>query len=248
MKVMVELTSIKARGVNKEVKPDKDGYYYVTLGAYNCTNSRGDVYLADGVKAHIADPNSPVGKLLVRSRLRGEAEHPIREPGMTDSEFIIRNLEIRTDRVGFHVRSIDVLETNHSEGIPGVGNVVVIKGYVKPSGVFGDGLKQSLDNPAEDTCFSVRMFTDDTPRPDGTYLKRLRNIINWDWVNSGGIQYAGTMSGMAVESESIAMCDIEELKGTNLSTLVSTEDDDVISDVIEDLGRSVPDCDIVDMW
>jgi len=245
---MVELTSIKATGANRVVKPDKDGYYYVTLGAYNCNNSRGDTYIADGVKEHIADVNSPVGKLLVRSRLRGEAEHPIREPGMTDSEFIIRNLEIRTDRVGFHVRSIDVLETNHSEGIPGVGNVVAIKGYVKPSGVFGDGLKQSLDNPSEDTCFSVRMFTDDTLRPDGTNIKRLRNIINWDWVNSGGIQYAGTMNTLAVESESICACSVEDLKNASISTLVATEDEDIVNDVIASLGSVVPDCDIVDMW
>ena len=65
--------------------------------------------------------------------------------------------------------------------------IVAIMGKVKPAGPFGHVLKESLSNPHENVCFSIRSLTFDTMNPAGYLQKELRNIITWDVVTEPGL-------------------------------------------------------------
>ncbi len=70
-------------------------------------------------------------------------------------------------------------------------------GEVRPSGPYGQVLKDALDNPHENVYFSVRSLTvDDMMRG----VKYTRDIVTWDFVNEGGIYNANKYYSPALES------------------------------------------------
>jgi len=94
-------------------------------------------------------------------------------------------------------------------GVPGVGNIVILEAWVKPSGPNADALKLSLDNTNEDTCFSVRALTKDTLE-NGRTIKRVIDIVTWDWVSNPGIRKASTFSKLSSESADMLSIDIDD--------------------------------------
>jgi len=246
MSEIMKLTVIKSAVGNKIVNPDSAGYYKVTLGAFNVRNSSGDVYMFAGIPELLKDKTSVFNRRLLAGRLRAEAEHPGREPGMTDEQFIMRNFKILTTQSCAHIKEITIKETNSSENIPGVGNIVLVEGLVRPSGQYGVGLKSSLDNPDEDTCFSVRSITQDTP--NGLHvIKRVRHLITWDWINEPGIKYASKLGKPAVESEDLQSFIPEDLTLVDTNFGCSTEANDqfeCVNELIE-IERAA---DIVSKW
>jgi len=243
---ILNLTVIKTIAGNKVVKPDSDGYYKVTLGAFNVRNHLGDVYKFDGVGELLNDDKCLVTSRLKAGRLRSEADHPQRAPGMSASDFVLRNVEISMQCVCAHIKEINVKETSVSENIPGVGNVVIVEGLVKPSGVFGSALKESLDSSGEDTCFSIRSFTRDR-YVNGITYKRVTQIVTWDWINAPGIRYASKLGSPAIESQDICKFDIDELAATVKTKCVSTESRDVV-ECIESLASDYVKDDILTKW
>ena len=243
---VLNLTVIKTTAGNKVVKPDSNGYYKVTLGAFNVRNHSGAVYKFDGVRDLLKDDKCLVTSRLKAGRLRAEADHPPRVPGMTDSNFILRNMEISMKCVCAHIKEINIKETNISENIPGVGNVVIVEGLVKPSGAFSAALQESLDNPEEDTCFSIRSFTKDKAVNGVTY-KQVTQIVTWDWINAPGIRYASKLGSPSVESQDICMFDVDELAAAVKSKSVSVESDDV-EECIESLASDYVKDDILTKW
>jgi len=248
MSDVVNLTVIKSMAGNKKVVPDKDGYYEVILGAFNVRNSAGAIYAFSGVRDILTNKDGVFGKKLLSGRLRCEADHPAREPGMTNEKYIIRNLEISMQHVCAHIKEVSINETKRSENIPGIGNIVIIKGLVKPTGAFGSGLKDSLDNPAEDTCFSIRSFTVDKMRPDGNLIKTIREIVTWDWVSAPGIRYASKLSSPSVEAMDICSIDIQALADTELPEGISSESHDVEDSIKQITSSIIPEEDILDRW
>ena len=204
----------KAHDTNKKIEQDENGYYYVTLGAINSYNSQGMFYIADGVKELVEDQSTLFTRRLKSGYLNGELGHPDLLPGMTNDEFINRNLVIDISNVSHHIRSVEFVPTNIPSGKPGAGNVIKIMGWVKPSGAKGDILKQSLDNPDQNTAFSIRCLTyDDTTVTPAT--KKIIQIITWDFVIEPGIKYANSWStlesgGVALESRDILTFDLKD--------------------------------------
>jgi len=249
MSNVVNLTVIKTVANNKTIKPDEDGYYRVTLGAFNVMNSAGMVYSFKGVPEFLKDATNTFNKRLLAGRLRSEADHPPKVPGMTEEQFIMRNLAIPMKTVCAHIKELIVTETNKSENIPGIGNIVLIEGLVKPSGPFSSGLKDSLDNPNEDTCFSIRCFTKDVPT--GLHVvKYVKQLVTWDWVGEPGIKYASKLGKPAVESEDIAFGDISKLEiNTDVVQVAGTsqEADEQLT-ALSELVDSCNDSDIVGTW
>jgi len=248
MSDIVNLTVIKSLAGNKKVTPNKDGYYTVTLGAFNVRNSAGAIYLFDGVKEILTNKDGVFGKKLISGRLRSEADHPAREPNMTNEKFIIRNLEISMQHICAHIKEVNIKETKHSENIPGIGNIVLIKGLIKPTGIFGEGLKESLDNPSEDTCFSVRSFTVDKVRPDGNTIKRVKEIVTWDWVSAPGIKYASKLNAPSVEGMDVCKISTDELSNMNLPQVASVESDDIRDSITQIVDSTTDNSDILDSW
>jgi len=249
---MSDVTSVtvsKSTVGNKKLEPDSDGYYTVIFGAYNVLSTKGEVHLADGIEEVLTDKTNILNRRLIPGRLRAEAEHPKYIPGMTDEQYILRNLEIDATRVAGHIKEVKVIKTSKSSGILGVGNVVLVQGKIKPSGIYGKGLKDSLDNPDEDTCFSVRSFTDDII-VNGRTTKKCKQIVTWDWVNEPGISYASKLNGLTLESMDLASVSVNKLlniKSDLETTLLTVESEDVISS-IDDLLENTKPKDILGMW
>jgi hypothetical protein len=206
------IEAVKPAGANVALTKDADGYYYVTLGALNVYNEAGDFYLEDGVAAMIASDQHILGKALKGGYLKGEAGHPMMDNTMTKTQFLTRNFKVLHDRVSHHIKSVELIPSNIPSGMPGKGNTILIKGWVKPDGPFGDQLQKSLDDPNQNTAFSIRSFTSDTII-GGVNIKKINAIITWDWVMQPGIKIANKYSaaGIAVESISSITISNEEL-------------------------------------
>ena len=225
----ITFSVIKVHDQNKEVKQDSNGYYYVTLGALNCFNSSGAFYVADGVKDLIENKSNLFARRLESGYLNGEMGHPNMIPGMSHNDFFIRNLKIEQSNISHHIKSIELIPTDEDSGLPGRGKIIKIMGWVKPTGEKGQFLKEALDNPDMNVAFSIRSLTNDTP-VHGVMIKKLLQIITWDWVVEPGIKCANKFSTLAVESfdfMTVNLFDIEKaVKETKILGL-GTESADV---------------------
>jgi len=175
------------------LKPDHDGYYTVVLGAYGAYNSAGMFYDLQSAVPFFQQ-GSPLMRMLEKGVLRGEYKHPEKQGGQSDQAFIGRIRQIDSDRVAFHIRNLRLEPGQKDEkGRP----VTVVIGEVRPSGPYGQVLKDALDNPHENVYFSVRSLTvDDMMRG----VKYTRDIVTWDFVNEGGIYNANKYYSPALES------------------------------------------------
>lgn len=200
----ISCTMLAGTGKKGVLTPDKDGYYTQIVGAYGTDNSMGMHYdLASGL--NMFKPDS----VLVRRMLKGvvycEYKHPvpIRPDGtkMSDPEYMARIRQIDDDRRCAHIRRVYILENQRDEqGRP----CVFIVAEIKPCGPFGHVIKESFENPHENTYFSVRSVTmDDITRG----IKYTREIITWDYVGEGGIHGANKYNSPSLED--FSECAIE---------------------------------------
>lgn len=199
---LISFTAVKTHADNKDLKQDADGYYYVTLGAFNCFNSSGSFYLKDGVEDLVKNKSYNLARRLEKSQLYGEMQHPQFQPGMSKSDFFIRNLKIDMDHISHHIKSIEFKEIDTPSGVPGKGKVLKVMGWVKPAGEKGNLLKQALENKEQNVAFSIRCLTDDSV-VHGTEFRKVVQIITWDWVVEPGISVATTWNTLATEERLI---------------------------------------------
>ncbi len=185
-------------GVNKagKLKKDADGYYEVVVGALNFYNSAGQLYVYEQAK-ELFTSSSQLMRRVSRGALRGEYGHPKMTPGMSSDQFANRVMSIYEENVCCHYREI-TLDFNRVKDANG-NNVIAIVAWVKPSGPNAKALQDSLDNPNENVCFSIRAFTDDY-RDKGIVKRVLKTIVTWDYVNEPGISIAEKFKSPSLES------------------------------------------------
>lgn len=185
-------------GTNKSgvLRPTEDGYYTVVLGALNVFNSGGAYYALEPAKA-LFDESSAFMRRIKDGALRGECGHPRRAANMQPRDFFTRVLDVYEPNISHHIRRVWLEESGMRDDRGLV--VVTIMGEVKPCGPMGPALKEALDNPSENVCFSIRSFTDDR-QVGGIIQKALKTIVTWDWVNEPGISVAKKWRSPALES------------------------------------------------
>lgn len=185
-------------GVNKvgKLKKDADGYYEVVVGALNFYNSAGQLYVYEQAK-ELFTSSSQLMRRVSRGALRGENGHPKKLPGMTNDQFAQRIMSIYEDRICCHFKSIEIDfdRVKDENGKP----VVAIVAWVKPSGEQAKALQDTLDNPNENVCFSIRAFTDDF-QERGITKRVLKTIVTWDHVNEPGISVAEKFRSPSLEN------------------------------------------------
>lgn len=185
-------------GVNKAgtLKKDADGYYEVVVGALNFFNSAGQLYVYEQAK-DLFTSSSQLMRRVGRGALRGEYGHPKLQPGQTQDQFANRIMSIYEENVCCHFREVtlDFNRVKDENGKP----VIAIVAWVKPSGPNAKALQDSLDNPNENVCFSIRAFTDDY-RDKGIVKRILKTIVTWDYVNEPGISVAEKFKSPSLES------------------------------------------------
>lgn len=186
-------------GTNKAgvLKPLDDGYYPLVLGALNIFNSGGAYYPYDTAKQLFIE-SSTLMRRIANGALRGEYGHPRPQPGQNMRDFMMRVMDIYEPNVCCHIRKVWIDYTGSvkdERGRP----VVAILGEVKPSGPMGPALKESLDNPSENVCFSIRSITNDNV-VGGVLHKNLKTIVTWDYVNEPGLHVAKKWHAPTLES------------------------------------------------
>jgi hypothetical protein len=184
-------------GTNKAgvLKPDAEGYYTVVLGALDFYNSAGDFYPYESAKELFSESSSLMRRIK-NGACRAEYGHPKLQPGMSQRDFLARILSIHEDKVCAHIKEV-ILDDKSVKDVNGK-PVMAIIGKVKPCGPYGSVLKESLDNPSENVCFSIRSLTKDVY--DGIVNKKnLLQIICWDYVNEPGISVANKYQSPALE-------------------------------------------------
>ena len=177
------------------LKPDADGYYEVPLGAYGTPNSVGWVYDVQSA-SELFQEGSRLKLYLNKGILRGEYGHP--DVSNLDKMAQFQRIrKIDEEKVAFHIRGLR-LDTIYENGR----EVVRVLGQIKPSGPYGQYIKESLENPHENTHFSVRAIT---LNDQNTQIKYTKEIVTWDFVNHGGIEAAQKYASPSLESTDVEL-------------------------------------------
>ena len=197
--VVFECIRLKGSSKLGVIKPDKDGCYTQVIGGLNAYNSGGSFYeLEAGLQFFQAQ--SSFQRKIGRGVLRAETGHPKKTPGMKEYEYGERILRIEETLVCGTWRKIWLsnADLRDEQGR----RIVPIMGTIYPSGPYRDMLIHAFQSPGEQVCFSIRSFTNDIPRGDGTFIKKLLQIVTFDYVNESGIWSAEKLLSPGLESHS----------------------------------------------
>ena len=226
-------------GTNKAgvLTPDSDGYYEMVVGGLDAFNSNGAHYPLGPAK-HLFESSSSFMRRVAEGNCKGEAGHPKPTPGMSSRDFIGRVLYIEETKVCCHFKSFRLQE----EGIKDKSGrpIVAIIAKLKPSGPMGPALKEALENPHENVCFSIRSLTNDITLPNGILQKNIRTIVTFDWVTEGGIWNAQKYKSPSLEAfdeVSFNKEQFESVKKFQEESKVSVEHNGLdIDSIMEDFG------------
>lgn len=228
-------------GTNKtgELKPDADGYYELTLGALDVFNSGGAFYPL-GPARQLFEGSSSLMRRIASGNCKGECGHPKMAPGMSMRDYLGRIMRIEETNVCCHFREVRLETIKDTNGR----DIVGVVGKVKPSGPQGPALKEALENPHENVCFSVRSLTNDVPS-GGILHKNIKTIVCWDWVTEPGIRVATKYNSPSLESfEETGFTEAQLSSVTALEASVGvgveSHNNVPVSDVMKDFGWDRP--------
>lgn len=200
IEMMLSATKLPMLGKKGDLKPDADGYYELVVGGLNSwNNTKSWYYVAEGARELFA-PGSLVQRRVANGVFRAEVNHPKQKPGESDESFFNRMLDIDRDNVCAHFKKI-WLDEDFGKNNPQYGNpqLIAIMALVKPSLPKGAMLKESLDNPNENVCFSIRALSREA-YVGGKRIRVIEDLISIDFVNEGGILVASKWDSPATES------------------------------------------------
>lgn len=199
-KVFFSATKLPMLNKRGEIKPDKDGYYELVVGGLNTFNNSGAWYYTIEGCRELFGPGSLLHRRIANGCLRAEVNHPRQKPGERDDAFMSRLLDIDMNNVCAHFKDI-WLDENFGKNNPFHKNpgLVAIMAKVKPVDPKGSILKQALENPHENACFSIRALADEAYR-QGKRIRVLKEIVTIDYVGEGGILAASKWDSPACES------------------------------------------------
>lgn len=179
------------------LKSDGQGGYVMPVGGLNVFNSAGQYYTFEAAKK-LFEESSQFMRRVERAVVRAEVGHPVKEPGMSENDYIRRVLTIRESNVcAFHKEIwLDFNSIKDKNGKP----VIAIMSRVCPSGPHAAMLERAFENPGENVCFSIRAFTRDYMQ-GGVMYRDLDTIITFDYVNEPGIDFAEKFKAPSLEAE-----------------------------------------------
>lgn len=194
--VQYECTILDRSKKQGKLLPNEKGYYTLPLGALDCFNSRNEFYASERAK-RLFDSSSHFIRRMKDAVLKSEYGHPKRDPKWSDDEYMDRMSTVHEPMVCAHIRRVwlDFSSMRDESGRP----VVLIMGEVIPSGPYGQYLKEALDNPEENVCFSVRGYTENRV-VNGVTIRDLAEILTWDMVTEPGLYPAKKFYSPVLES------------------------------------------------
>ncbi len=186
------------KGINKKgvIKPDGQGYYTMVVGGLNITNSAGLYYLANTAK-QIITSSSSFRRRIEDGSLYGENGHPKPLPGMSEEDYFNRIEEIKESNIIVHYKDIWLEEKGFKD--KDGSDAIAIMASLTPAGEKAEVLERSLNNPNENTSFSLRGFTKDVFK-HGRVERDMRKIVTFDHVTEPGIFIAKKYNAPSLES------------------------------------------------
>lgn len=203
---------------NMTVKENEKGHFHVVLGAVNAKNNQNETYIDQGLDKLLSEGGYlSVAHKLQAGLMGGEAMHPRRTPGMTDAQWMHRNLQIDTLRQAYVIHTIETKQTTLTEA--GCEKpVTLLEGWIEcDDSDVGNKLRARLRNKNVNVTFSIRCFARETF--PGSNIWYITKIITFDWVDIPGMSYASK-------------------NGTD-GLVLKTEDGQLLRD-IEAIGYDVP--------
>ena len=242
MGAMLRYSCTALLGLNKQgiIKPNSDGYYELVLSALNYPNPVGARYRTESAR-RILDTSPFFQRKIKEGNLLGEAGHPRRRDFRTDQEYEDRLYDILEPNVALHISDVWIDDTGALKDRDGR-SYTGIMGLVAPSGPMGPSFEQSLNNPKQNTCLSVRSITDNYRMPDGSIEKEFVNICAWDWVNEPGLRPANKFSAPSLESYVREIGEEHPVNPENLMALIKRReqfDDGLESDMISAMRETL---------
>lgn len=208
----VSFVSTALLGTNKvgNLKPDSQGYYEVVLGGFETANMHGHYYSWEQQTKNLFEESSQFMRQIKNGNLFGEYGHPKRQPAENIMDFLKRCVIVNEDRQAFHIRKVSINERDVKDSSGKA--IVAVLGEIKPMGPYGSYLKEILDTPSANCCFSVRAQTDDRDLPNGKESRSVKQIITWDYVGDPGVATSTKYKSPKLESFYDEFVDYEVLK------------------------------------
>lgn len=190
-------------GNSGKLKPDADGYYTMIVGQLDAPNLNGAYYDSASVKKLFESDNAQLLRQLRAHSLYGENGHPKRQGGQTDAEFLNRNFQVIEENACVFFKEI-WLDYEYAKKFPGEfqKGAVVIFAKLKPGGEKARVLKELLDDPDRNICFSIRCMAEQKI-VNGRPIRYINEIITFDLVIDPGMQVANRYLAPYAESASI---------------------------------------------
>lgn len=192
-------TATKLANSQKKGKlaPDENGYYTLVVGALNVLNSAGQFYEYEAAKELFA-ANSVFMYRVKNGQVAAELGHPKKLPGMSDDDYVDRIHHIEETNICAYFMDI-WLDPNYYKSNPEAqqGSIAILA-KVKPAGPMGKYLKEELDDPNQNVCFSIRSLTRNY-MVRGKWHKVLKVVVTFDKVSSPGIHVATKWDSPALE-------------------------------------------------
>lgn len=189
-------TSLVGKNKVGVIKPDANGYYRMRVGALNMFNSAGMWYPFEAARSIFVDMSGEFQRRVKRGVLGGENGHPKFLPGMTEAMYFSRLLQIYEENTCCHHAEI-ILDFDNAYDDQG-NKIIGIDSMVCPSGPLGDMLRQELENPKKNVCFSIRSFTDDR-LVNGIVHRNIKKVVTFDKVTEPGMHVAEKFKSAALE-------------------------------------------------
>ena len=196
----VSFVSTALMGTNKvgDLKPDSSGYYQVVLGGFETANMHGHYYSFEDQTKRLFEESSQFMRQIKNGNLFGEYGHPKRQPGEPIMEFLRRCILVSEDRQALHIRKVEINDRDVKDKSGKA--IVAVLGEIKPMGPYGQYLKEILDTPSANCCFSVRAQTDDDNMANGKEKRSVKQIITWDYVGDPGVPTSTKYNAPKLES------------------------------------------------
>ena len=216
----IEFAYTPVNGDNTKLEQE-DGWYHVILGGFNILNKDNIYYDLEGVQSMLEDPNHLICQRLKAGSLYGEMGHPIITPGMTGDQIISNNLKISDERVSHVIRKLEFIPVDNKQKMnPFNSTIYVVTAWIKPTGPCGHLLKESLDDPYQNTSFSIRSLVRNELGTNGYTVRKMLVLITWDWVREPGIRIADKNNAVSFKGKNfnngkdLEVChiDMDELK------------------------------------
>lgn len=168
------------------IKPDAAGYYEMCIGGFNVANAGGAFYTAESA-TRLFSANGDLMRRLATRNLRGEAGHPRRPPGMSDTDWVNRCLDVDEARSCVYWSKF-TLDESYGRNNPHLGNpeMVGVMGRFRPGGAMGDFLARDMEDPETDVSFSVRAFSREV-KNRGRTIYDMQVLTTYDYVNEPGV-------------------------------------------------------------